>query len=79
MNNQIFIRVKAILVHDYSVTEEEVTPGAEIGTELGLDSLDMAEFVMHIEKEFSITIPDEDAIKVKTVADVVNYLDGKTQ
>ena len=62
-------RVKAIIVDKLTVDENEVTPTAEFSKDLGADSLDTVELIMEFEKEFGITIPDEDAEKI----DVLTY------
>ena len=72
-------RVKAIIVDKLTVDENEVTPTAEFSKDLGADSLDQVELIMEFEKEFGITIPDEDAEKIKTVNDVVAYIEKATK
>jgi acyl carrier protein len=61
------------------VSEDEVTPTASFIDDLGADSLDQVELIMAFEEEFEIEIPDEDAEKITTVADAVNYIDEKTK
>ena len=68
-------RVKKIVVENLSVSEDQVTPEARFIEDLGADSLDIVELIMAFEEEFSIEIPDEAAEKIKTVQDVVNYID----
>ncbi len=72
-----FERVKDVIVEQLDVKEDEVKSDAKFAEDLGADSLDMVELVMSIEDEFGIEIPDEDAEKVKTVQDVVEYVDEK--
>jgi acyl carrier protein len=67
-------KVKSIIVEQLGVDEEEVTPDASFVDDLGADSLDTVELVMAFEEEFGIEIPDEDADKLKTVGDAMNYL-----
>jgi len=67
-------KVKGIIVEQLGVDEEEVTPDASFVDDLGADSLDTVELVMAFEEEFGIDIPDEDADKMKTVGDALNYL-----
>ncbi len=67
-------RVKAIIVDKLGVDESEVTPEATFTNDLGADSLDTVELIMEFEKEFNIAIPDEDAEKIGTVQDAVNYI-----
>ncbi|MBD5311292.1 MAG: acyl carrier protein [Muribaculaceae bacterium] len=68
-------RVKAIIVDKLTVDENEVTPTAEFSKDLGADSLDTVELIMEFEKEFGITIPDEDAEKIVSVGDAINYIE----
>lgn len=70
----IFDKVKGIIVEQLGVEEEEVTMGASFIEDLGADSLDIVELVMALEEEFDLEIPDEDAEKIKTVADAVKYI-----
>lgn len=70
-------KVKKIIIDQLDVTEEEVTPAASFVDDLGADSLDTVEMVMAFEEEFSIEIPDEDAEKIKTVKDAVEYIQKK--
>lgn len=68
-------RVKEIIVDKLTVDENEVTPTAEFSKDLGADSLDTVELIMEFEKEFGITIPDEDAEKITTVGDAITYIE----
>ncbi len=75
----IFERVKKIVVDQLGVAETEVTPEANFVDDLGADSLDLVELIMALEEEFSSTakkidIPDEDAEKIVTVQDAVDYI-----
>lgn len=70
-------KVKDIIVEQLSVDPEKVKMEASFIEDLGADSLDIVELVMAMEEEFDLEIPDEDAEKLKTVADVANYLQGK--
>ena len=67
-------RVKSIIVEQLGVDAEEVTPEASFVEDLGADSLDTVELVMAFEEEFGIEIPDEDAEKLQTVGDAINYI-----
>ena len=67
-------RVKEIIVEQLGVEASQVTEGAKFVEDLGADSLDTVELVMALEEEFSIEIPDEDAEKIATVSDAVNYI-----
>ena len=71
-------RVRKILVDQLGdISEDEVTPVASIVDDLGADSLDVVEIVMALEEEFEVEIPDEDAEKIKTVQQVVDYIEEK--
>lgn len=70
-------KVKEVIVEQLGVDADRVKPEASFIDDLGADSLDIVELVMAMEEEFGIEIPDEDAEKLKTVADVSNYLASK--
>ena len=70
-------KVKDIIEKELGVEREKLTPEASFIEDLGADSLDIVELVMEFEKEFNIDIPDEDAEKLKTVGDAMNYLNQK--
>ena len=70
-----FEKVKKIVADKLGVDEAKVTETAAFVNDLGADSLDVVEFVMEVEKEFDITIPDEDAGKMATVGDAVKYIE----
>ena len=72
-------KVKKIIVDKLGVEMEEVTPEASFTNDLGADSLDTVELIMEFEKEFDISIPDEDAEKIQTVGDAMNYLESQIQ
>jgi acyl carrier protein len=67
-------RVKSIIVEQLGVDEEEVTQEASFTDDLGADSLDIVELVMAFEEEFGIEIPDEEAEKISTVKEAVEYI-----
>lgn len=71
-----FEQVKKIVVEKLGVKPEDVTENATFVNDLGADSLDVVEFVMEVEKEFNITVPDEDAAKLERVGDAVKYIDA---
>ncbi len=72
--NEIETRVKKIVVEQLGVKEEEVTTDASFVDDLGADSLDTVELVMALEEEFETEIPDEDAEKIITIKDAINYI-----
>lgn len=72
-------KVKKIIVDKLGVEADEVTPEASFTNDLGADSLDTVELIMEFEKEFDISIPDEDAEKIQTVGDAMNYLESQIQ
>jgi len=67
-------KVKDIIINELGVEAEKVTPEASFVEDLGADSLDTVELVMAFEEEFGIEIPDEDAEKLQTVGDAINYI-----
>ncbi len=67
-------RVKEIIVEQLGVSDDEVVAEASFIDDLGADSLDTVELVMALEEEFDIEIPDEDAEKIHTVQDAINYI-----
>ena len=71
---EIFEKVKEIIVEQLGVTENTVTMEASFIDDLGADSLDIVELIMALEEEFDTEIPDSDAEKVVTVGDVVDYI-----
>ena len=78
----VFERIKAIVVEQLGVDEKEVVPSASFVEDLGADSLDLVELIMSFEEAFStddnkIEIPDEDAEKIITVQDAIDYLNEK--
>ncbi|MBQ6005811.1 MAG: acyl carrier protein [Selenomonadaceae bacterium] len=73
-----FEQVKKIVKEQLGVEEEEIQMSSTFVDDLGADSLDIVELIMAFEEEFNIEIPDEKAEKIKTVEDVVKYIDGET-
>ena len=67
-------KVKDIIINELGVESEKVTPEASFVEDLGADSLDTVELVMAFEEEFGIEIPDDDAEKLQTVGDAINYI-----
>ncbi len=74
MEKTVERRVIEIIVEQLGVSEEDVTIEAHFIDDLGADSLDLVELIMALEEEFSLEISDEDAEKIQTVQDVVNYI-----
>jgi acyl carrier protein len=74
--SDVFDRVKRIIVERLGVEESEVTPEASFKDDLGADSLDVVELVMELEDEFDLEISDEDAEKITTVGEVVQYIES---
>ena len=76
-NEEIVRRVKDLIAESLGVKPSEVVAGASFIDDLGADSLDIVELVMAIEKEFNVEIPDEDAEKIATVQDAIDYIQNK--
>ena len=72
--NNVEARVKKIIIEQLGVKEEQVTNNASFVEDLGADSLDTVELVMALEEEFEIEIPDEDAEKITTVQQAIDYI-----
>ena len=70
-------RITQIIADQLGVETEKITPEAKFVEDLGADSLDVVELIMAFEEEFGIERPDEDAEKIQTVGDVINYLKEK--
>ena len=75
VNKEAVEKVKQIIAEQLGVDESEVTPSASFVDDLGADSLDQVELVMALEEAFDVEIPDEDAEKIRTVQDAVDYID----
>ena len=67
-------KVKSIIVEKLGVDEDDITDDASFTNDLGADSLDTVELIMEFEKEFDVSIPDEEAEKIATVGDAITYL-----
>lgn len=76
--SDVLDRVKKIIVDRLGVEESEVTPEASFKDDLGADSLDVVELVMELEDEFDLEISDEDAEKITSVGEVIEYIKSHT-
>ena len=76
-DTEVYEKVRAVIVEQLGVAEDEVTREASFTDDLGADSLDTVELVMALEEEFGIEIPDEDAEKIQTVGDAIRYIEEK--
>ena len=77
--SEVAERVKAIIVDKLSVEETEVTNEASFTNDLGADSLDTVELIMEFEKEFGISIPDDQAEKITTVGDAIASIEANAK
>ena len=76
---EIANKVKQIIIDKLGVDEAEVTIEASFTNDLGADSLDTVELIMEFEKEFDVSIPDEQAENIQTVGEAISYLEGQAQ
>jgi len=72
-------KVRSIIVEKLGVDENEVTPEASFTNDLGADSLDTVELIMEFEKEFSLSIPDDEAENIQTVGQAITYLEANAK
>ena len=77
--SEVAEKVKAIIVDKLSVEETEVTNEASFTNDLGADSLDTVELIMEFEKDFGISIPDDQAEKITTVGDAIAYIEANAK
>ncbi len=77
--SEVADRVKSIVVDKLGVQPDQVTETASFITALGADSLDTVELIMDFEKEFGVTIPDEEAEKIKTVGDAIAFVEANAK
>lgn len=75
----VFEKIKAILIDQLDADEDSVTMSALIADDLGADSLDVADIVMSLEEEFDIEVPDEQVVNMKTVGDIVRYIEENVE
>ena len=75
----VFDKVKELIVEQLDVDEDSVTSGANIQDDLGADSLDVVDLVMSLEEEFDLEIPDEAVETIKTVGDIVKYIEDNQE
>jgi len=73
----VYSKVKEIIVDQLGVEEDDVAPDASFIDDLGADSLDIVELIMAFEEEFDIEIPDEDAEKITSVQEAIDYIESK--
>ena len=74
---EIFDKLKELVVDQLGVEEDEVTMEATMQDDLGADSLDLVDLVMSVEEEFGVTVADEALENIKTVGDIVNYIEER--
>ena len=79
MNTTVEEKIKNVIVEQLGVSADEVVPEASFVDDLGADSLDLVELIMVLEEVFGREIPDEDAEKIQTVQDAVNYIKSGTK
>ena len=72
----VFEKIRAILCEQLELNEDQVTMNSNIAEDLGADSLDVVDLIMSIEDEFGVEVPDESIETIKTVGDVVNYIEN---
>lgn len=70
-------KVKELVAQQLNKSVDEITEDKEVVKDLGADSLDVVEMLMSLEEEFDITVPEEDAVSIKTVGDIVKLIDSK--
>lgn len=71
----VFEKIKKMLAAQINVAEDLIKPESDIINDLGADSLDVVEMLMAVESEFNVTIPDEVAMEMKTIQDVINFIE----
>lgn len=77
MSGEVFEKVKNIVMDQLNIDESEIKPETSFADDLGADSLDLVELIMALEEEFGFEISDEEAQKIKTVGEVVDYIKSR--
>ena len=77
MNNNIFEKLKAMAVEQIGIDPALIKPESDIIKDLGCDSLNIVDMLMSVEEEFGVTVGDKDVSEMRTMADVVNFIDNK--
>ena len=77
--SEIAEKVTAIIVDKLGISADQVTPEASFTIDLGADSLDTVELIMEFEKQFNITIPDDESAKINTVGDAISYIENNAK
>ena len=72
----VFERIKAMIKEELNVPEEKITMEAKLAEDLGADSIDAVELIMNIEDEFEVQVSDEEAQNIKTVGDIVKFVEN---
>ena len=72
----VFDKLKSVIAEVLNVDPNEITMDSTFADDLGADSLDVVEMLMNLEEEFSVTVPDEEAVNIKTVQDVVDLIEN---
>ena len=77
MNNNIFEKLKAMAIEQIGIDPALIKPESDIIKDLGCDSLDIVDMLMSVEEEFGVIVEDKDVSEMRTMADVVAFIDGK--
>lgn len=72
-------KVRKMLAEQLNISIDKITPESRVVEDLGADSLDVVEMLMLLEDEFDVTVSDEESLKLRTVADIVKVIEGKTE
>ena len=78
-NQELFLKIKTTISQYLNIPEEKITSDSKLSDALGIDSIGGVELVMELEEVFGIEIPDEDAEKMETVKDIVNFIASKSE